>query len=302
MSAVPVFYRQALVGERLRHYGTWTKFVPLTMLERVSTRLPPKPIWREQIPCGEQQVELCVFADTLRRQKQPSKAADSEQGVTVYSRNLTIGYPRQRFAGRLLSLGLLRRVLPNLTKQLQLLGDRLAVALAVAAWERPLWVLGLEPYVRSITVLLESRESAKAIGYSGVAIRQSSYLSGRVDAHVLVYSPSNLERVRCLSLPQDTLLICTDGLVSARLDGCLSMEDDLPTQLGLPEIIWAEQQDQHPVLEKSLIAASLPTRKEHLSSQFPRRLKAMEQALDWSGWPSAYRLIGEGNVQLSGEV
>jgi hypothetical protein len=303
MSKVPVFYRQALVGERLRHYGTWAKYVPLPVLQRVSSLLPAKPLWQELIPCGDKQVELLVVADAKHRQRVSSAVAEKASAATVYSRNLPAALHRQdRFAGRLLSLCLLRRILPDLARQLRLFGDRLAVALAVADWERSLWILGLEPYARSITVLLEPREGAKAIGYSGVAVRQSSYASGRVDAHMLVYSPTHQEKVRRLSLRQDTLLVCSDGLTSDPFNGCLYLDTDLTTELGLPEVIWAERQDRYPVLETALTAAYTPARTRTLPNHLFRRLNSMEQALSWSAWPSSYRLATEGNIQLRGEI
>lgn len=300
MSTVPVIYRQALTGERLRHYGNWAKYVPLPLLQRVGDRLPEKSLWQTTIPCGERAAELAVVACPRGESRLPPES-ELMQAPIVYSHNLETGR-KNRAVGRALALGLLRQLLPSLTRQLELLGDRLSVALAVSERERTYWVLGVEPYARLITVFLRKNERTKALGQAGVAVRSVGYDAGRVDAHVMIISPECLPAVKRLTLRQGTLLVSTDGLSLEPFLGCLSLELSLPAQLGMPGVIWADGNDQFPVLETVLIAAFLAGRLADWPVNISRQITLMDRAYAWSQWPSAYRLLSEGKAPTGGEI
>lgn len=299
MPTVPVIYRQALTGDRLRHYGPWAKYVPIPLLQRVGNRLPEKSLWQAAFPCGERTAELSVVA--VPRVGAPQQAAlEREHFPTVLSHNLGVER-RNRHAGRTLALGMLRKMLPSLTKHLELFGDRLAIAIAVAEWERAFWVLGLEPYARSIIVLLKENEKARALGQTGIAVRPASYDSGKVDAHVLIVSPECLPEVGRLALRQGTLLISANGLAVEPFLGCLSLDLSLPDQLGLPPVIWADSSDRFPVLETVLIAAFLVGKLTDWPVNMSRRISLMDRMFAWSQWPAAYQLVSEGNASAGVE-
>lgn len=290
MVAIPVIYAQCLVGERWQYYGKWTKYLPVNLVERLGSRLPAKQLWNELIPCGDQRAELRVFAG-------PSSArhavpADTEQRVpVVYSRNL--GVPVEfveRWRGRELSLGLLRRILPALTRELELFGDRLRVGVAVAPWESPFWVSGLEPYARAVTVFLRRNERGQSLGTAGTAIRHCTYDSGRADVHVLLVSPERMNDVGTFSMRRGTVVISTDGQPMAMLHGSYAMDLSLAEELGLPEYIWAAREDQLPVLEKVVLSAFQTTFSERWPTHPIKRIETMDTALAWSSWSIHYRL------------
>ncbi len=300
MPAVPVIYRQALTGDRLRHYGPWAKYVPLPLLQRVGNRLPEKALWQAAIPCGELTAELSVVG-VPRGGALLQAGPEREQLPTVLSHNLMVER-RNRVAGRSLALGMLRRMLPGLAKQLELFGDRLSIGLAVAEWERAFWVLGLEPYARSITVLLKENEKVRTLGQTGIAVRPASYGSGKADAHLLIVSPECVPEVSRLALRQGTLLISANGLAVEPFLGCLSLDLGLPEQLGLPPVIWADSSDQFPVLETVLIAAFLTGKLTDWPVNMSRRINLMDRIFAWSQWPIAYHLVSEGNARAGGEL
>lgn len=300
MPTVPVIYRQALTGERLRYYGSWAKYLPLPLLQRIGNRLPEKYLWQAAIPCGERTAELSVLAIPRDGVALPASSAQ-EQLPVVLSRNLEVEH-RNRVAGRSLALAMLRRMLPGLARQLELFGDRLSIALAVPEWERAFWVLGLEPHARSITILLRENEKARALGQTGIAVRPASYDSGRVDAHVLIVAPELLPEVNRLALRQGTLLVSANGLALSPFLGCLSLDLSLPDQLGLPPVIWADTSDQFPVLETVLIAAFLAGKLADWPANVSRRISLMDRVFAWSDWPTAYQLLPEGNARAGGEL
>lgn len=296
MATIPVIYAQGLSGERWRYYGAWARYVPISLLERFGSRLPAKRLWEGLIACGDRQAELSVVAGSTTVAKSTGVWLGEAEAPVVLSHNLAIGMSwHNRWRGRALALGLLRKVLPALARELELFGDRLTVGLAVAEWELSFWVMGIESYARAITVFLNKNQRSQSFGGTGLAVRQTAYTSGKVDAHVLIVSPECVEAMSGLAMRQGTVVISTDGLPINTLVGCFAIDLGMSSQIGLPSFIWADRRDELPVLETVITAAFLVAQMSRWPTHPTRQIMAMDRALAWSEWPVVYKLQGESN-------
>lgn len=289
--ALPVVYAQGLAGQRWQYYGGWAKYVPVPMMERLGRHLPIKPVWTEAVPCGDGDAELTVLAGSPISHQPITRWIEQPAAAVVLSRNLQPAVSfSHRWQGRGLALGLLRRIMPALVRELELLGDGLTAGLAVADWERPFWIHGLEQYARNLTAYLQRNERCSSLAGDGLAIRHAPYGSGKADVHLLLVAPERMEAVAALALREGTLVVSTDGRLLPTLPGCCSVELSLADQMGLPACIWADHRDQLPVLEAVALASCLATGKVRWPDHPVRQIAAMDEVLAWSGWPAAYRL------------
>jgi hypothetical protein len=294
MTTIPVVYAQGLFGERWRYYGAWAKYVPVPLLERLGSRLPAKQLWEELISCGDRQAQLSVLAGSTVVAESAGFWASEVKAPVVLSHNLGVGKDwRNRWRGRTLALGLLRKVLPALARELELFGDRLVIGLAVAEWERSFWVMGIEPYARAIIVFLHKNERSQSYSGTGLAVRQTAYVSGKVDAHLLIVSPECIEATSGLAMRQGTVVISTDGLPISTLAGCFAIDLGMSGQMGLPAVIWADRRDELPVLEAVVTTVFSVAQMPRWPTHPARQMMAMDQALAWSEWPVVYKLQRE---------
>lgn len=293
LQAIPVVYAQGLAGDRWQLYAPWTNFLPRIFMDRVGQRLPARLLWQGPAACGQRVTDLLIYGGPLAAGRSAwwqGLRPGSSDGL-VPSINLVGEDSRSRQRGRLLPICCWRQLWPRLTRQLQLYGDQLAVALAVTGAELPYWLAGIEGLARQVTVLVDERTRPLPLQPSGLAVRQLSYAVDCLEVDILIVSPALVAWLQNVVLRQDTVVVLTDGTMATDLVGCYSIAFDVGQAFPFPSSLLAEPADKWPLWEAILLQGYAGRGLGGWPSSGAARLRAMGKACLASGLMPQWELF-----------